>query len=240
MGMIPAPGVQSLPIRPCLLGQCFLPQPDHSSLPHPIPAQHCWVSLQEEKPAQGIWPVLSVGFFSYFWLGIVPLPSPLELFNLEGQRRTGKVHCVYLERECFGGKVWKTAGELVLTEGGKTQKWLKERPGRRGRAELWEWRNHCGCSKLLNLSQAPGQDQWLPAAMSSLCSLSWHSLSHPPLTTGPRAPSFLPSIPTGHILCLSLWLPGGELLKKFKIYCAFILQCYLIHGIQVGSGIVEK
>lgn len=52
-------------------------------------------------------------------------------------------------------------------------------------------------------------------------------------STGPRAPYFLPSVPTGHILCPSLWLPGGELLKKFKIHCAFILQHHLIHGIQV-------
>lgn len=144
------------------------------------------------------------GIFATFDLGWVPLPSPLELFNLEGQRRKDKVRCVYLERECFGGKVWETAGELVLTEGGKAQKWLRRRPGRRGRAELWEWRNLCGCSELLNSSQAPGQDQWLPAVMSSLCSLSWHSSSHPPLTAGPRALSFLPSVPTGHILCLSL------------------------------------
>lgn len=91
---------------------------------------------RRKKLARGIWRVFSGLFFPTFDSGYAPLPSPLELFNLEGQRRMGKVRCMYLEGECFGGSFGKTAGEVVLSGGGNAEKWLGVRMGRRGRAEL--------------------------------------------------------------------------------------------------------
>lgn len=104
----------------------------------------------------------------------------------------------------------------------------------------WGGETGLGAAELLNSSRAPGQDWRLPAVTSSLCSLSWHGLSHPPLTTAPRALPSLPPVPAEQILCPSWRLPRGEVLKhkcSLKIHRACILQHHLIHGAQVGSGL---
>lgn len=115
MGMIPAPGVQWVPIPPCPLGISSSASPQQSSSPHPRSVLLNVPPGRKANAGNLAW-VFRV-FFPTFDVGQVPLPSPLELFNLEGQRRKGKVRWVHLEWECFGGKVWKTAGELVLTRG---------------------------------------------------------------------------------------------------------------------------
>lgn len=70
---------------------------------------------RRKKLARWIWPLFSGLFFPTFDSGYAPLPSTLELFNLEGQRRMGKVRCMYLEGECFGGSFGKNSwGDGVI------------------------------------------------------------------------------------------------------------------------------
>lgn len=90
---------------------------------------------KEEKASKGDLACVFRVIFPMFYLGYAPLPTTLELFNLEGQRRTGKVRWAYLAGECFGGSFGKTAGPVVLSGGGNAEKRLWVRTGR-GWAEL--------------------------------------------------------------------------------------------------------
>ena len=125
-----------VPILRCPVGHYFPPQPTRAAFLVPSQLSTAQLPSKEEKASKGDLACVFRVIFPMFDSGYAPLPSTLELFNLEGQRRTGKVHRMYLEGECFGGSFGKTAGEVVLSGGGNAEKWLWVRTGGRGRADL--------------------------------------------------------------------------------------------------------
>lgn len=124
-----------VPILRCPVGHYCPPQPDKSSLPCPIPAQHHQASLRGgKKLARGIWLV----FWGLFFLRLTrdTRPSP-PLWNcLTWKDKGEQAKSTDLEGGCFGGNFGKTAGEVVLSGGRNAEERLRVRVGRRGRAEL--------------------------------------------------------------------------------------------------------
>lgn len=173
-------------------------RPEQPSASRPSPAE---LPSKEEK-ARGIWPVFLELFFLCSTWDTCPSPPPWNCLTGKHKGEPAKSAECVLRGNVLGETLEKQLGRWCY------RRWEGREAALGEDREGWQSWGSRGTT-----TAAQSCRTRLPAVTSSLCSLSWHRFSHPPLTAGPRAPSSLPPVPAERVLCPPSQPPRGEVLK---------------------------